>query len=221
MSFSVVCAYPPQPSYPPQPYYAPNNPQPPNQQSYMSNSIHQQPLVPNIPSPAPNDPRLSYYPPAASVFYGGPPQAYASNPYGAFGQQKRDCYRAQIQGVQLYNNKTNRITFKRPDSFVSFYAINHQGHGGWNQIHKTEIATNTCDPKWAPFFLSTRELCNNQLDSAFKISVWDWHQSGTHSLIGQAQTTLKDILEKKEVVISQPEFNRNTGLLQFLVFEKV
>ena len=82
-----------------------------------------------------------------------------------------------------------------------FLTISRSGeYGQWTVVHRTEVVMRNTSPIWRPFSLSVTSLCNADHHRTLKFSVDDWNQSGSHSHIGEFETSVADLLS------GQPEY---------------
>ncbi|XP_053401940.1 copine-8-like isoform X2 [Mercenaria mercenaria] len=79
----------------------------------------------------------------------------------------------------------------KSDPFLLFYRAN--GDGSYTVVHKTEVIKNTLNPTWKPFSVTARTLCNGDHDRTIKIECYDWDSDGSHDLIGEFSTNLKEL----------------------------
>ncbi|XP_063953794.1 copine-8-like isoform X1 [Lytechinus pictus] len=63
--------------------------------------------------------------------------------------------------------------------------------------HKTEVIKNSLDPVWRPFSLMVRTLCNGDLDRTIKVECYDWDSDGSHDLIGEFNTNMRELSTRK------------------------
>lgn len=81
--------------------------------------------------------------------------------------------------------------FGKSDPFLLFHKSNEDGT--FTVVHKTEVIKKTVNPKWKPFKVSARALCNGDYDRLLKIECYDWDKNGKHDLIGVFSTSLKEL----------------------------
>ncbi|GAA51758.1 copine-8, partial [Clonorchis sinensis] len=82
--------------------------------------------------------------------------------------------------------------FGSSDPFLAFYRINEDGSR--TIVHRTEEIRNTLNPNWKQMVLPTRVLVNGDHDRQLIISCLDWNRSGREALIGEASTTVNELL---------------------------
>eukprot|EP00057_Strongylocentrotus_purpuratus_P033319 XP_790964.2 PREDICTED: copine-8 [Strongylocentrotus purpuratus] len=81
----------------------------------------------------------------------------------------------------------------KSDPFLVFYRCNEDM--SFTICHKTEVIKNTLDPAWRPFSVMVRVLCNGDLDRTIKVECFDWDSDGSHDLIGQFNTNMRQLTE--------------------------
>jgi len=69
----------------------------------------------------------------------------------------------------------------------------------WVVIHRTETIHNSQNPVWQPFVVNLFTLCAGNLDSPFKIEVWDSDSHSAHDFIGSCVTTIRDLQVMREI----------------------
>lgn len=60
-------------------------------------------------------------------------------------------------------------------------------------VMKTEVVDSTQNPKWRPIHIKGSTLCNGDCDRTIKIECFDYRRNGNHKLIGQCETTLRNL----------------------------
>ena len=56
---------------------------------------------------------------------------------------------------------------------------------------RSEVISNTLDPKWRQFKIETRTFCNGDYDRTLQIVVFDKDNDGSSDLIGSFKTNLR------------------------------
>ncbi|CAH8573025.1 unnamed protein product [Dicrocoelium dendriticum] len=82
--------------------------------------------------------------------------------------------------------------FGTSDPFLAFYRINEDGSR--TVVYRTEEIKNTLNPNWKRIIIPTRVLVNGDIHRPLVISCLDWNRSGRESLIGEATTTLDELV---------------------------
>lgn len=81
--------------------------------------------------------------------------------------------------------------FGKSDPFLCFSRTNE--NESFTVVHKTEVIMKTLNPTWKSFTLPVRTLCNGDLDRVIKVECFDWNRSGSHELIGQFLTSVREL----------------------------
>eukprot|EP00057_Strongylocentrotus_purpuratus_P002542 XP_003724722.1 PREDICTED: copine-8 [Strongylocentrotus purpuratus] len=81
--------------------------------------------------------------------------------------------------------------FGKSDPYLVFYKCNEDM--SFTICHKTEVIKNTLDPIWKPVSLMVRVLCNGDLDRTIKVECYDWDSDGSHDLIGEFKTNMREL----------------------------
>jgi len=63
-------------------------------------------------------------------------------------------------------------------------------HNIFNQVKKGKL-----NPDWAPLSLSLGSLCNGDHQRPIRLKVEDWNKNGSHSLIGELDTSIQDLTQ--------------------------
>lgn len=62
------------------------------------------------------------------------------------------------------------------------------------QVRRTETIRNNLNPSWKLIYISMSELCNNDFSLPIRITVFDYDHNSPDDLIGQTETTLRDLM---------------------------
>lgn len=81
----------------------------------------------------------------------------------------------------------------RNDPFLVFSRSNEDA--SFSVVMKSEVVNSTQNPKWKPFTIKGRTLCNGDNDRTIKIDCYDNRSDGDHKLIGTCQTSLRTLKE--------------------------
>ncbi|XP_033110613.1 copine-8-like [Anneissia japonica] len=81
----------------------------------------------------------------------------------------------------------------KSDPYLVFYRCNEDN--SYTIVHKTEVIKNTLDPTWRPFSLMVRKICNGDYDRSIKIECYDYDSDGSHDLIGEFTTNMRQLSE--------------------------
>ncbi|XP_071448546.1 copine-8-like [Hetaerina americana] len=101
--------------------------------------------------------------------------------------QIKDEVVLQFQGKHL--DKKNFLG--KSDPFLVF--MKAMESGDFNAVHKTEVIKGTVDPYWKKFSIPVRILCNGDYERTIKVVCYDWNSSGDNEIIGEFETTLKEL----------------------------
>ncbi|KAK3612048.1 hypothetical protein CHS0354_021732 [Potamilus streckersoni] len=89
------------------------------------------------------------------------------------------------------HNLDKKDFFGKSDPFLVFYRANEDN--SFTVVHKTEVIKNTLSPTWAPFTIPVRTLCSGDYNRTIKVECYDWDSDGTHDIIGEFLTNLRDL----------------------------
>jgi len=64
----------------------------------------------------------------------------------------------------------------------------------WLAFYKNDPIKKTLNPDWAAFEIGIDFVCNGDYNREIKIECYDWDEFGSHSLIGECITTLKQLI---------------------------
>merc|ERR1712107_792520 len=87
----------------------------------------------------------------------------------------------------------------------------------------TEVKKGNLNPSWSPMELTLSSLCNTDHHRPLKFTVEDWNKSGSHSMIGELETSVDALLQlsrgaelpliNQKKKSKKKERYRNSGLL--------
>ena len=66
-------------------------------------------------------------------------------------------------------------------------------------MHESEHLGNETNPEWETAGLYLDELCENDHDKPFRISLFDWDEGGDHKPMGFFETTVTEVLQASKV----------------------
>eukprot|EP00112_Aurelia_sp_Birch-Aquarium-sp1_P009496 Seg2080.8 transcript_id=Seg2080.8/GoldUCD/mRNA.D3Y31 product=Copine-8 protein_id=Seg2080.8/GoldUCD/D3Y31 len=114
--------------------------------------------------------------------------------------------------------------FGKSDPFLTISRCNEDN--SFSVVHRTEVKKTTLKPNWLPFKLPARTLCNGDYDRTLKFECFDWNSNGSHSLIGEFQTCLRDLKSfrsgRSSYELINPKYKakkksyKNSGLIDVL-----
>ena len=102
----------------------------------------------------------------------------------------RDCTELvtfQFKGTNI--RKTG--VFSSRNLFLVFSKINEDNSS--TVVHKTEVQKDSHSPIWKAIKIPVRLLCNGDHERTIKISCYDWSRNGQHKLIGEVNTSVKEL----------------------------
>jgi len=102
-------------------------------------------------------------------------------------QSCKDFVTLQFSGRKL----DKKDFFGKSDPFLAISRSNEDN--SYTVVHRTDVKKTTLKPRWLPFRIPAQVLCNGDYDRTLLIQCFDWNKNGSHSLIGQFQTTLRDL----------------------------
>jgi len=82
--------------------------------------------------------------------------------------------------------------FGSSDPFVTF--LKSGEFSQWTVVHRTEVKKGKLNPQWLPLSLSLSSLCNGDHHRPLRLRVEDWNMNGSHSLIGEIETCVDELL---------------------------
>ena len=85
-------------------------------------------------------------------------------------------------------------TFGSSDPFLRISRVTEEG--GKLPVLKTEVIRNNLNPRWRPIQLTMQQLCNSDAYRPLLLECFDWNASGALDLIGQAQLSLDDMVQR-------------------------
>lgn len=85
-------------------------------------------------------------------------------------------------------NLENNSWFSKLDPFLVFLRCNEDNR--FTVCEKTEVVKKNDNPDWRRKEYSVQKLCNGDRDRTIKVEVYDYHQNGSHNLLGEFQTSV-------------------------------
>uniref|UniRef100_H2Z3X7 Copine-3 n=1 Tax=Ciona savignyi TaxID=51511 RepID=H2Z3X7_CIOSA len=113
-----------------------------------------------------------------------------------------------VSAEEISDNRIATLSFKahkldnkdfmgKSDPFLEFWRQNSDGT--WTLAHRTEVVKNNLNPTWKPFVVPIQSLCGGDWDRKIKVVCNDWDSDGSHDLIGEFITDMKE-LETSQVI---------------------
>ena len=131
----------------------------------------------------------------------------------------REVINLRLEGRSL--DRKDWWGFGTSDPFLTIQRAGE--YGQWRVVHRTEVKKGDLNPCWQTMELTLSSLCNADHHRPLKLTVEDWNQSGSHSMIGEVETSVDALLQLARgaelPLINQKKKNkkkakyRNSGLL--------
>ena len=103
--------------------------------------------------------------------------------------------RLALQGIKLSNTEG---MFNKSDPF---YEVKRKvtGPSGdvWDVIYRSKHVSNDLNPRWADSTIDLAALCGGNLEQHIQISVYDHEKSGKHVLMGEIETSVRELVAAK------------------------
>lgn len=104
----------------------------------------------------------------------------------------------QIVEMQFQAKKLPKLSkLCRNDPFLVISRSNEDG--SYSMVAKTETAHSTQNPTWKPITIRITTLCNGDYDRSIRLDCYDHRVNGSHKLMGTYYTSLRGLLNQKEV----------------------
>jgi hypothetical protein len=103
-----------------------------------------------------------------------------------------------FRGLDIRNVEVGALGLGRSDPFFEISKKTVQpliGVSRWNAVYRSEPIQDHLNPFWEPLDLGLEELCDGDLDSRLRISVFD-AKKGAHKLIGSIEASLNQLQER-------------------------
>ena len=131
----------------------------------------------------------------------------------------REVINLRLEGRSL--DRKDWWGFGTSDPFLTILRAGE--YGQWQVVHRTEVKKGNLNPCWQQMELTLSSLCNADHHRPLKLTVEDWNQSGSHSMIGEVETCVDALLQLSRgtelPLINQKKKNkkkakyRNSGML--------
>ncbi|CAB4060023.1 Copine-7,Copine-3,Copine-9,Copine-5,Copine-6,Copine-2,Copine-4,Copine-8,Copine-1 [Lepeophtheirus salmonis] len=91
------------------------------------------------------------------------------------------------------------------------------------RIPLSEWIKNDLNPTWKPFSMSLNDLCDGELNRLLKIDVFDYSSNGKHDFIGEFETSVSQMMNKRSFEVINPKKKEkkkytNSGVLNIISF---
>ena len=131
----------------------------------------------------------------------------------------REVINLRLEGRNL--DRKDWWGFGSSDPFLTILRAGE--YGQWQVVQRTEVKKSNLNPSWAPMELTLSRLCNADHHRPLKFTVEDWNKSGSHSMIGELETSVDALLQlsrgselplvNQKKKRKKKERYRNSGLL--------
>jgi hypothetical protein len=114
--------------------------------------------------------------------------------------------RLALQGTKLKNTEG---MFNKSDPFFEVKRKVPGPSGDvWDVIYRSQHIPNDLNPRWADSTIDLAALCGGNLEQHIQISVYDHEKSGKHVLMGEIETSVRELVAAKD---SGPFILRRNG----------
>lgn len=121
----------------------------------------------------------------------------------------------QLSGIKL--PKMDWGLFAKSDPYVQVF---RQAGNTWVKVHQTETILKTLDPRWKPFTLSVRQLCNGDYNKPVLFKVFDFDKVGSDDLIGEFTATVADLKQARRFPLRRKGKRKTYGHIEFTEYQK-
>jgi len=97
----------------------------------------------------------------------------------------------------------------RSDPFVTI--SRSRDDGSFVKVWQSEHISRELNPIWKPVTIPVQVLCNGDLDRPLLISVYDWNLSGSHVLIGEFTSTLRELQPDESFTLENASIRKKKG----------
>lgn len=103
--------------------------------------------------------------------------------------------RGRMVRLQMAGRELADLDFwTKSDPFLVVSRTARNGDG-LVQVRKTETIMNNLNPNWKVLYISTKELCDDDLSMPLQLEVWDEDKGSKHDLIGSVSLSLDQMME--------------------------
>ncbi|XP_040581685.1 copine-8 [Lepeophtheirus salmonis] len=115
----------------------------------------------------------------------------------------------------------NKDTFGKSDPF--FHISKSISATDFMKVYESEWIKNDLNPTWKPFSMSLNDLCDGELNRLLKIDVFDYSSNGKHDFIGEFETSVSQMMNKRSFEVINPKKKEkkkytNSGVLNIISF---
>ena len=99
----------------------------------------------------------------------------------------------KMRAINLKNAEASGGT---SDPFLELQRKRKAVGGGdvWDCVFRSRPAPNNLSPKWKEACVELSSLCNGDLDSKFRVAVYDFNESDRHALMGSFEASVNDLI---------------------------
>lgn len=106
----------------------------------------------------------------------------------------------QFRALGVKNIDKGLLGLNSTDPFYEIskkYSDPSVGISRWLPVVRSEYKQDILNPFWNPFTIGLEELCNCNLETSIKITIFDWENDNDHREVGYIETTVSQLMKKK------------------------
>lgn len=121
----------------------------------------------------------------------------------------------QLSGSNLKNVET--LLGGKTDPFFEITAENDDDEE--KVVYRSNVLSNNLNPEWEEGEVDIGNLCQEDVDKFFFITVYDYEETGKHVYVGKLKTSLRELIEKQRSreSLTLLDFSENVGKINVLV----
>lgn len=126
------------------------------------------------------------------------------------GEEVASC--KDVAHLQFAASKLDRkdwFGLGRSDPFVTISRSREDG--SFVKVWESEHILKELNPIWRPIVIPVQVLCNGDFDRPLLIRVYDWNSSGSHVLIGEFTSSLREFQPDKSFTLENPDMKKKKG----------
>ena len=135
-------------------------------------------------------------------------------------QQNLSIAKFQVSAKKLLNTRSilHKCFGKKSNPILKLSRA--AGDSGFVAVYTSEKINNSLNPKWQPFDIKVRKLCNGDYFRPIKAQIYS-RVTYTETLIGECEFTLQELAnqEKREFTLKNPKQSKPVGTLLFSNFK--
>jgi len=107
----------------------------------------------------------------------------------------------QLRGLDIENIELGVLQLGKSDPFYEIHRKVDPSSSEirWVPVYRSEVIENNLNPFWDPLTISLEELCCGDLESRLKIQVLDRQKNGKHRVIGEFETDVDELKNRKTI----------------------